>query len=59
MIPKHGRGGMANHKKIAFHNPAHDRTLNVVFALEFTKIPILPAVLYGCETWSLTLRYID
>jgi hypothetical protein len=26
------------------------------FKLEIYRITILPVVLYGCETWSLTLR---
>jgi hypothetical protein len=30
--------------------------LTVIYELKIYKTIILPVVLYGCETWSLTLR---
>ena len=29
---------------------------SLVFMIKIYRTTILPAVLYGCETWSLTLR---
>jgi hypothetical protein len=38
------------------HNPLSFRLLYKSVKIRIYKITNLPAVLYGCETWSLTLR---
>jgi hypothetical protein len=44
--------------KIAYSKPEQNADVCVYYSLlsSILKTIILPAVLYGCETWSLTLR---
>jgi hypothetical protein len=39
------------------HNPLSSRLLSKNLKIRIYKTIILPVVLYGCETWSLILKY--
>jgi hypothetical protein len=49
-------GEIRNAYKLLVRRPVGKRLISKNLNIKIYKTVILPVVLYGCETWSLTLR---